>query len=791
MKMTQPVASVQSPGAAGTRPGSLLNGSNVNDDMVVDVKHLPATSYQFSRNLSNQPNEIILMIAGYLSRVALNAWLQTSRRFWKILAPIFNEHIFDTRSDGKNAIVWAVQHGNIPCLRKALEYYTRDYLLGENGFDALHMASFWGQESIIRFLLDIGVDPNIPELVGNRRKQAPLFCASECRDNAAIVEMLLDAGADISATFYPNARVNYNALIRATTKGHTAIVKVLLKRGIDVNIKGGGEETALIRAALNGDSEIVRILLKARAKVDAVDFFGNTPLLCALREGHLKVAELLLAKGASVKSMNLQSKTPLHYAVWWGFFKVVRFLIRNGADINGGDHRKTEHTPLWQALKTRIKNIDVLKLLLRAGAQFPSFGDYDDEKIYSLVGFCGQEKFRLLFDYGAVPRGWKSSAEMLLSAAVHGNQKRARLHLQNGADLHATTLMRSTGFGREHILKMFLARASAVALVWKNRTKILRYAAEHGSATSVNMLLKMRPKIEYTREDLLSALIVAVTHRNTDIVPLFLQQIRNIYRFQDEDGKTVLQHAVEIGNCDILRKILTKSAANINFVDQQGNTPILLAIKNNNLPVAEILLDRGADIEYTNRKGQSALSLAAQWDNKALSELLIKRGANIYAQDIYSQTPLSIAATKDHTSIVSLLVERGAAIEHLDQKLRTPLMLAALNGSSDTVRLLLTKPLDINYTDDCHRTALSRASEKGHCQIIKLLLEYGADINLPDETGRTPLSYAIQFGNAEATKLLVRAGADVAKGDESGRTPLSWALSCNNDLMIKLLYGNA
>ncbi|RJE23350.1 Ankyrin repeat protein [Aspergillus sclerotialis] len=231
--------------------------------------------------------------------------------------------------------------------------------------------------------------------------------------------MLLDAGADISATSYLNEDVNRNGLLQATTKGHAAVVKVLLKRVIDVNIKGEREETALNRAALNGDSEIVRILLKAKAKVDNADAFWNTPFLCALREGHLKVAELLLTKCASYKSKNRDSKTPLHYAVRWGFFKVARSLIRNGADVNEGYNKFLPH---YGTLETRTKNIDVLTLLLRAGAEFPSTtSDYYDGRIYSLISSCGHEKFRLLFDYGAVPRGWKSSSALLYSAAVHGN----------------------------------------------------------------------------------------------------------------------------------------------------------------------------------------------------------------------------------------------------------------------------------------------------------------------------------------------------------------------------------
>ncbi|RJE23349.1 hypothetical protein PHISCL_04335 [Aspergillus sclerotialis] len=62
--------------------------------------------------------------------------------------------------------------------------------------------------------------------------------------------------------------------------------------------------------------------------------------------------------------------------------------------------------------------------------------------------------------------------------------------------------MLSTGFGREHILKMFLERPSTAVIAGTDRQKVFRYAAEHGSVESVNMLLEMRREIKDTREDL-------------------------------------------------------------------------------------------------------------------------------------------------------------------------------------------------------------------------------------------------------------------------------------------------
>jgi len=59
------------------------------------------------------------------------------------------------------------------------------------------------------------------------------------------------------------------ALIEASEKGYTEIVKLLLKAGADVNAEDGDGRTALILAKEQGYIEIVDLLKKAGAKNDS------------------------------------------------------------------------------------------------------------------------------------------------------------------------------------------------------------------------------------------------------------------------------------------------------------------------------------------------------------------------------------------------------------------------------------------------------------------------------------------------------------------------------------------
>jgi ankyrin repeat protein len=79
------------------------------------------------------------------------------------------------------------------------------------------------------------------------------------KNNIILVKFLLKLRINGVNTFN-----NYNetALMIASSKGHTEIVKCLLEHGVDVNIINNNNETALMLASRDGYIEIVKLLLK-------------------------------------------------------------------------------------------------------------------------------------------------------------------------------------------------------------------------------------------------------------------------------------------------------------------------------------------------------------------------------------------------------------------------------------------------------------------------------------------------------------------------------------------------
>jgi ankyrin repeat protein len=110
---------------------------------------------------------------------------------------------------------------------------------------------------------------------------------------------------------------------------------LLLDEGADPNTALPGGETVLMTAARTGKPGPVKALLSRGAIVDAKERRGQTALMWAAADGHATVVELLLEAGADFRAALPDSAfTPLFFAARDGRAEVVRALLKAGADVN-------------------------------------------------------------------------------------------------------------------------------------------------------------------------------------------------------------------------------------------------------------------------------------------------------------------------------------------------------------------------------------------------------------------------------------------------------------------------
>ena len=101
----------------------------------------------------------------------------------------------------------------------------------------------------------------------------------------------------------------------AAEQGDLIMVKKLLRRGVDIDVRGCHLSTPLMSAIMNGRLEMARFLIENGANVNAQNEFGWTPLMKAVLHCNGPMLELLLRHDADVNARNDHDKTALFYAL--------------------------------------------------------------------------------------------------------------------------------------------------------------------------------------------------------------------------------------------------------------------------------------------------------------------------------------------------------------------------------------------------------------------------------------------------------------------------------------------
>ncbi|CAL1704211.1 unnamed protein product [Somion occarium] len=155
------------------------------------------------------------------------------------------------------------------------------------------------------------------------------------RGHTAVGKLLLDMGADIEKTttrFVMDDHTTVTPLSAAVGLGHVEFVEMLLKRGACVNTRSAPtNETPLHAAAHRGRIASVSMLLERGADVHAQTVNGWTALHTAAMGGNVEVVELLLASGCEISGETSLERSPLQIALDLRSTKLVEVLLKHGA----------------------------------------------------------------------------------------------------------------------------------------------------------------------------------------------------------------------------------------------------------------------------------------------------------------------------------------------------------------------------------------------------------------------------------------------------------------------------
>lgn len=107
-------------------------------------------------------------------------------------------------------------------------------------------------------------------------------------------------------------------------------------------------------------------------------------------------------------------------------------------------------------------------------------------------------------------------------------------------------------------------------------------------------------------------------------------------------------------------QVIQQNPAAIASFDREGQTPLHLAIKRNNLLVLKAMLDKdlNVNVNIKNKDGETPLLYASKLDNINAAKLLLERDVDVYAQDSYGKDALYFSNSNENEALTKLLMEK-------------------------------------------------------------------------------------------------------------------------------------
>ena len=571
-------------------------------------------------------------------------------------------------------------------------------------------------------------------------------------------------------------------LSAAASNGDIQSVSSILERtGIDVNFPDPLFHPRLYRpvpppplyaACQARQLGVVKALLNRKDVQVNVTFYDRTPLYAAAEKGYVEIMKLLFDHGASPGS--LTDSNPLICAVKNGQYEATALLLQKGADPNDPLFEYTSRPPLVIAASNGHSNL--VKLLLDKGADIePKLTSHSALTVACSRGHT--ECARLLIERGANLNVISSMGTPLTCALANHQIECAKLLLEKGADVNQPKLMNETP---------------------------LMVASKEGHVDEVKLLLKYNANVTAETTGF-TALYLACCNDHIEVAKVLIENGADVNQIADK-ALEILLVVIERKYSDIAC-LLIRNGARVNTANISGETPLVCAVRNNDMRVVEELVQHGANV------AAEALSHAVRARNSTVTSFLLQKaekdtvhkrngdlvkatvdGDGNYAEILLpyvsninlllesGDTALMEAAKRGQEEHVKLLLDHGAQVNIQNADGYTALMIASQRGLTKCTEQLVTqKDIDVNLQNSKECTALMLASEKGHTSVVDLLLANNADLEILTTRRCSALFYGVKSNSPAVVKVLLDKGANVKQKTLAGKNITQFAYECHKE----------
>ncbi|XP_072017055.1 transient receptor potential cation channel subfamily A member 1-like [Amphiura filiformis] len=488
--------------------------------------------------------------------------------------------------------------------------------------------------------------------------------------------------------------------------------------------------------------ELIRQVKSDPNVIQSVDVRGATLMHVAAKKGCADILEYLIDNGAIIDAKDINDNTPSHWAIYGNQPEALRILLDAGADMTILNHA---NMALIHVASDRNKP-EILEVLATRKDFDPDIpGDHGKTPIH----FCAAKDS-------------DTAAKKLL-------ELQAKLCIKDDHGVYS--LHRATETGSRKVLeilllegeKMGFTRAELFSFKDRENNTPLHSAVSGGCSLSIKACLEAGAPPDVQQDDKSTPLHFASSQGALNTVKLLINADKKLrtLKMRDVQNMTPLHKAAMFDHMHVVEYLLDMGAE-LDAIDKNGRTPLLLSTSRGAWRTASFLIQRGAS--HMNKDDQSRnlmhlIVLSGGNINIFGVEIAEKTGMHqlINETDDLGHTPMHYATRDGNIKSLQGLLELGATVNLKNkQDKQSPLHFAARYGRFNSCKRLLDRigPYIINDTDGKGMTALHIAAWNGHSKVIQLLMLRGALLHR-DHEGRTPLHLSSMAGNIDCMRILL------------------------------------
>ena len=259
-------------------------------------------------------------------------------------------------------------------------------------------------------------------------------------------------------------------------------------------------------------------------------------------------------------------------------------------------------------------------------------------------------------------------------------------------------------------------------------------------------------------------LLCAAQYGQSMVAEYLLSQNIDVNKARADTGATPLHMAIGQKFLDTVRKLLPSS--DIEKVDNKGDNAIMHSLRDHDIDIINLILDRGPNLDHANHDGITPLLDAIIYAEDAeLVHLLLSRGATpslvssnippINGINLSGMTPLHISIIKDKAQIVAKLAPvSNHTVE--DNNGLTPLLRSLVIGNEEIIKLIMQEDnCDLDYGNKSGMTPLLFSVLNSKVTLVDLLIDHGANPNL--KTGTIPPINGQDLSDWHVLKIFISA----------------------------------